>query len=98
MQNLFRFPDLKPFGPKCGSSVCVKSYADKFDDMKFKTSLPCKKFVDEESYDDSSLEEAEQEEVTDDTECDLGGDIFGYIEKRKEKERLKLVIKYLIFF
>ena len=93
MQNLFRFPDLKPFGPKCGSSVCVKSYADKFDDMKFNRSLPCKKFVDEESYDDSSLEEAEQEEVTDDTECDLGGDIFGYIEKRKEKERLKLVTK-----
>ena len=60
--------------------------------MALKTCLPCTK-LEEESYDDSSLEEAEQEEVNDDTECVLNEDIFGYIEKRKEKERLKLVTK-----
>ena len=30
---MFRFLDLKPFGPVCGSSTCVRDAVDKFDDV-----------------------------------------------------------------
>ena len=33
---LTRFLDLKPFGPVCGSSTCVKDAGDKFDDIVIK--------------------------------------------------------------
>ena len=31
---MFRFLDLKAFGPICGSSTCVKDVVDKFEDIE----------------------------------------------------------------
>ena len=36
---LSRFLDLKPFGPVCGSSTCVKEAGDKFNDIVIKQGL-----------------------------------------------------------
>ena len=36
---LSRFLDLKPVGPICGSSTCVKDAVDKFDDIVIKKEM-----------------------------------------------------------
>ena len=45
----------------------------------------------EESDDDFSIETVEKKEVVAETEFGLNQDIFGFVLKMKEKERLKLV-------
>ena len=45
----------------------------------------------EESDDDFPIETAEKKEVVAETEFNLNEEIFGFVLKMKEKERLKLV-------
>ena len=49
------------------------------------------RFSEEESDDDFSIETVEKKEVVAETEFGLNQDIFGFVLKMKEKERLKLV-------
>ena len=120
---MFRFLDLKPFGPVCGSSTCERDAVDKFDDIggvkkekkrkmkkddsekemyvnennddtKFYFYLFFSRVSEEESDDDFLLETVDQKEVAEEMEVGLNSEIFGFILKMKEKERLKLVTNF----